>query len=213
MKTKILDYRLPEHYYYLVKATRYHGTKNEHAKLMLSGGMVIETTVERCLINLLIFRVLDYYKIRDKREEYIYTGSYLKGRPEIYMEKVLDLIETDSYFKHEQDEDTYVLLLPHIIAEIKETFYLISIIVDGMVMTDHALFGYIEGYRKNRAFKKLMDEPIILQTDAPWEVERKLKEMLKLFDNEINIHPLTDFYRSGVKINNAQLMMFLTWGR
>lgn len=196
---KLLDYRSERDYKHLVYVTRRNCKEDTEVRvrILLSDGLVIRATPARCLINLLIFRTLDYWKIKDKRKEFIFTGSYLKGKPTEYMTKVLHLIERDSYFSN-LPEDDFVLQLPHVLAEIKEQFYMLSTIVDGVLMTDHSLFDYITAYRENAEFKKIVDGPILNANDPPWVVADKMKNLIEKFENDIVIKPLTDFYRSGV---------------
>lgn len=210
---KIYDYRSNDDYTELVKMTRSNTKKLEdmEIRLILSDGLVIKTTPQRCLINLLIFRVLDYWEVYDNRKEYIFTGSYLKGKPVKYMRKCLAFIEKDSKFSNLSDDD-YVIQLPHLLAELKEQFYLISTIVDGVLMLDHSLYDYIHAYRTNPEFKKVVDGPIINANDPPWVVADKLKNLIEKFEKDIDIKPLSDFYKSGVKVNRSQLMMFFCWG-
>lgn len=210
---KIYDYRSNDDYKDLVKITRSNtkNLENMDIRLVLSDGLVIKTTPQRCLINLLIFRVLDYWNVLDNRKEFIFTGSYLKGKPVKYMRKCLTLIERDSAFSKLPDDD-FVLRLPHLLAELKEQFYLISTIVDGVLMLDHSLYDYIHAYRTNPDFKKIVDGPIINTNDPPWVVADKLEKLIQKFEKDIDIKPLSDFYRSGVKVNRSQLMMFFCWG-
>ena len=210
---KIFDYRSNEDYVELVKITRSNTKHLEemNIRLVLSDGLVIKTTPQRCLLNMLIFRVLDYWELFDNRKEYIFTGSYLKGKPVKYMRKCLALIEKDSKFSELPDDD-YVIRLPHILAELKEQFYLMSTIVDGVLMLDHSLYDYITAYRTNEDFKKIVDGPIINANDPPWVVADKLEKLIHKFEKEIDIKPLSDFYKSGVKVNRSQLMMFFCWG-
>lgn len=214
MNERIFDYRSEKDYQKLVFLTRRNCKEDTdvRVRLLLSNGMVINTQPARCLINLLIFRVLDYWKINDNRKEFIFTGSYLKDKPVEYMTKCMRLIEKDRYFSNLSDDD-YVLQLPHVLAEIKEQFYLISTVVDGVLMLDHSLYDYIHAYRTNSDFKEIVDGPIINANDPPWVVEGKMKKVIEKFENTINIKPLSDFYRSGVKINKSQLMMFFAWGQ
>lgn len=212
-KGRIFDYRSDKDYERLVYLTRRNCKEDSDFKVrvLLSEGMVLNTNPARCLINVLIFRVLDYWKIKDNRKQFIYTGSYLKGKPVEYMTKCLNLIEKDSYFSNLPDDD-FVLQLPHVLAEIKEQFYLMSTIVDGVLMMDHSLYDYILAYRENPEFKKIMDGPILNENDPPWVVADKMQRLIEKFDKEIEIKPLSDFYKSGVKVNRSQLIMFFAWG-
>lgn len=213
MIKRIFDYRNNKDFAELIYLTRRNCKEDTtmRLRLLLSDGMVIKAPPARCLINALVFRTLDYWKVMDKRKEFIFTGSYLKDKPVEYMRKCLYLIEKDSFFSNQSDDD-FVLQLPHLLAEIKEQFYCITTVVDGILMTDHSLYDYILAYRSNPAFKKIVDGPIINATDAPWVVAEKLKVLIEKFENEIDIKPLSDFYRSGVKVNKSQLMMFFCWG-
>ena len=210
---QILDYRNEQDINFLIKSTRNLRTRKGKVYIRLSSNIIIFTEVSRALINSYLFHIFDYYRIsEDRRKELIYIGSYAKGKPLDYMNLVLDIIENDSYFRYTQKEEDYVLLLPHLLAEVKEQFYRVAILVNGMIMQDHSLLSYIKAYRTDKDFKTMIDRPLFEVTDTPWAITDKMNKVMEKLDTTINISPLSDFYKSGVKVNRPQLLLFFSWG-
>lgn len=198
----ILDYKNKEHIDFLTHLIRHKPEDDTKyaAKLSQNGELCVYSYAPRVYVNMLIFQKLDEYSvpdIPDIRKPFVFDESYLKGRPFLYMERISDHLRKINLPNEE-------LWLPYLLAEIKQVFYLLAVIVNGVVSVDHSLMDYLDAYRTLPEFKDLIDKPSILPIDTPFEQKRKLNNIHNMLLQSA-IHPASDFLKSGVKCNSAQL--------
>lgn len=178
---------------------------NQKVYMDLGDGLYIHTTRARCYLNAQIFTILDEYSIPKNRKQLIFNRGVYKSDMKDYIETVLDtLIDMD--FPHKN------ILLTHVLADIKCSFASLSFLCNGVVSVDHSLLDYSEAYEKVPEFKKIFDEPVFSKHDNPWVIQQKADNVINKFkDGSINIEPLTDFLKFGVKVKPDQILMFMCY--
>lgn len=168
--------------------------------------VVIHDTAPRVLVNMLIFNILERYNVNNSiKHQFIFTGTYNKGMPAKYMNKILlELRKTPLKDEH--------IFLPYLLSEIKEQFYLLAIIVNGVVSLDHSMYDYIIAYRNSPKLRSILDNPVIDYSMTTKEMNDKCSEIGDIFEKDIQLSPLSDFYKAGVKINRTQVQSLFSYG-
>ena len=203
---KIYDRKIKEDIFKLIRDLRRHPLDKEHLFIKLEDNMYFKGPRARCYLNAMIFSVLDNYSIPlDVRDQIVFRGSVLKGHTTKYMNNILNLLlKTNFPFKE--------ILLSHVLADIKMCFGYISIVCTGVVSVNHSIYDYAKLYQTNEHFRKIFTEPVFLPTDTPWDIRRRTDNLIELFKNKtIDLPPLTDFLRYGVKVSPEQIMMFFCY--
>jgi len=203
----ILDYKNDDHLRYVTYLTRRHTNSKEKfvLKLNKNGSLCIHTTLPRILINMYIFRVLDEYNVSQKdRHLFIFNMSYTKGKPKEYMSRCLEVL--NKYPIERPDIFLYSLL-----SDIKHQFEKIAVVINGVISLEHSLYSYNKAYRENPEFKKALDNPVFNPDDSPYEQDDKLNNVKDMI-RRLNISPMSDLLRMGVKVNIEQLKAFISYG-
>lgn len=198
----------PKDVHRLIRDLRRFPLRKDKCHIDLGDDIFLTSTRARCYLNAMIFSVLDDYQIpKDLYRDFVFKGSILKGETTKYMNRMLKILEQPEVdFPHKE------IFLTHALADIKMSFAYISLVTNDIVTADHSIYDYARLYRENEHFRKLFTEPIFLPTDSPWVIRRKTNEVIELFKNKtIDLPPLTDFLRYGVKANPEQIMMFFTY--
>ena len=192
----------------LIRDLRRFPMKKDMCNIDLGNDIFLTSTRARCFLNAKIFDVLDSYDIsKSIYKNVIFDGGMLKGETTKYMNRLLHLLE-----KPEVDFPNKGVMLSHVLADIKMTFGYISLITNDVVTADHNIYDYVKLYHNNEHFRKLFTEPVFLPTDTPWTIRRKTDAVIELFrSGVIDLPPLTDFLRYGVKANPEQIMMFFAY--
>lgn len=190
----------------LIYTIRRKPLDKEHAIIYLGDDTYFEATRARCYLNALIGTILDNYQIPlNVRRDLIFKGSVLKGETTKYMNHCLQVL-LGVEFPNKR------VMLSHVLADIKMSYGYISLICNGVVTADHSVHDYVHLYNTNEHFRKIFTEPVILSTDSPWVIRRKTNALIDLFRNKtIDLPPLTDFLRYGVKANAEQIMFFFCY--
>lgn len=190
----------------LVYDIRRHALDKTNAIIFLGDKIYFKGTKPRCYMNAMIFTILDHYQIpHNDREKYVFKSKIFKKDVTNYMNGILELLKASEFpNKH--------ILLPHVLADIKSSFSLISFICNDIVTIDHSMFNYVEEYRRNPEFRKLFTEPVFNKTDDAWTIRKKVDNIINKFkDGTINLQPLSDFLRYGTKVKPEQLLMFFSY--
>lgn len=158
----------------------------------------------RCILNTYIFEVLEDFDVpHDIRKELIYRDNYYKGRFNTYMNHVIELCK--------ERIDNPVVMLPHLLGDIFSCFHRLSVVSNETLSMDHSLMGYLRAYEQHPEFAELFRNPVIKKTDDPYTVEKKY-EYINDTIIKADVHPLSDFLKSGVKSNKLQIMGFVQVG-
>lgn len=205
-RPKIYNRFKKEHIDMLIYDLRRRPLDKQMLYVDLGNDIFFKATRARVYLNSLIMTVLDHYKIPvECRKGLIFTGGVLKGQTGKYMNNCLEILKT-------QEFPLKNIMLSHVLADIKMCFGYISIVCNGIVTIDHSVHDYITMYEKNEHFKKIFTEPVFLPTDTAWEIRRKTDSLIELFKSKtIDLDPLTDFLRYGIKVNPEQIMMFFCY--
>lgn len=208
-KTKrIYNYLIKSHLDELVVTMRYHYNPQEKVIMFLDNktGMFIEDYVPYAYANALIFNILDSFNIFDKRENFVFYESFQKGRSYEYMSKVKDTL----FELNIKDE---VILIPHILGQIKDVFFLMSSIMDHIVHLDHSFDDYLDAYGESEEFREMLHHPKMDPEHMdPYTLRDELEKIPKMFTNKINIRPIQRLMTSGVKVNHKQILQNFRWG-
>lgn len=172
------------------------------------GTFKIITTLQRALVNSLIFKVLDEYDIpnEDFRKNFIFNGSFKKDKPAEYRNYIIDI--STKYLPELRSNPT---LFTKFLLELYEVFGVMVLVVDNILTLDHSLYNYILAYRNYPDFRKFIDEPVFDPSDNIYVINQKLKESIKVFYNN-PINPIDTLLKSGIKINEKQIQMLGSWG-
>lgn len=204
----IFHYKSKEHVAYLIREMRNKPLDDQQIVGYLGSGIYIKDIRSRIFVNCKIFEILDNYnapKDKEFRQKFIFLGDYAKGKPIKYMDKIcLEL-------RHSELEHKEVFM-SHILADIKAVFYLVSIIMNGVIGMDHSWYDYVDAYRKIPDFRKIVEQELITYSMSPYEINDICNDITKQFENNIVIHPLTDFYTAGVKVNKQQIQSMFCYG-
>ena len=190
----------------LIYDLRRHPLDKEMLYIDLGDDMFIEGPRARCYLNAMICTVLDNYQIPiSAYPNLLFRGSILKGESTKYMNKCLKVLQGVNFPMQD-------IMLSHVLADIKMSFGYISLVCNGVVTADHSIHDYVRLYNENEHFRKIFTEPVFLPSDSPWEIRRKTDHLIDLFKSKvIDLPPLTDFLRYGVKANAEQIMMFFCY--
>lgn len=203
-ETIVLNYSNDEHLSFIKWVMRYNYDENAKFACKLSGNIFIRMDVASVFVNIMVSRILESYDITGDKSSVVFEHSYMKGEPAKYISKVADFL----FKSNQKDTDIFI---SYILSEIKEVFYEMSIIINGVQTLEHSLYGYIDGYHKYLWFRKALDEPVVTLDNTPFEINRKV-EMIKDNLKSSDIHPLSDLMTMGVKNNPAQSAAFLCYG-
>lgn len=205
-KKTIFHYKSKEHIHWLIKNLRNYPLSEDMYYVYLGDDLIIYDTNPRVLVNMLIFNIIERYNV-DKaiRKEFIFTGTYNKGMPVKYMNKLVKALRKYPI----KDEHIF---LPYLLSEIKEQFYLLAIIVNGVVSLDHSMYDYLIAYRNSPKLRAILDNPVIDYSMTSKEINTKCNEIADIFEKDIELQPLSDFYKSGVKINRTQAQSLFCYG-
>lgn len=204
----IFHYKSKEHIDYLVREMRNKPLDDQQIVGYLGSGIYIKDTRNRVFVNCKIFEILDVYKApldSEFRKKFIFCGDYAKGKPIKYMDKICWEL-WHSKLEHKE------VFMSHILADIKSVFYLVSIIMNGVIGMDHSWYDYVDAYRKIPDFKRLVEGELINSSMSPYEINDICNDITSEFENNIVIHPLTDFYTAGVKVNKQQIQSMFCYG-
>ena len=192
----------------LIRDLRRFPLKKDICYIDLGDDIFLKATRARCYLNAMIFSILDNYEIPKKvYRSMVFNGGVLKGETIKYMNHILHILEKDDVVFPRKE-----ILLSHVLADIKMSFGYISLITNDVVTADHSIYDYAKLYKENEHFRKLFTEPVFLPTDTPWDIRRKTDAVIELFKSKvIDLPPLTDFLRYGVKASPEQIMMFFTY--
>lgn len=174
--------------------------------IKLDDNLYFQGTRARCYLNAMIFSILDQYSVpKDNRTVYIFKDKIFKKDVISYMNRCMsELLKVD--FPHKN------IMLSHILADIKSSFGYISLICNDVVTIDHSIYDYVIEYRNNPEFRKLFTDPLFSPTDDVWTIRNKVNAIIDKFRNgTINLQPLSDFLKYGVKVKPEQLLMFFSY--
>ena len=194
-----------EHLSYVKWVMRHNYDANKEFALKLANDIYIKTDIMSVFANIRIFRILESYDVLGgDMTSVVFEYSYMKGEPKKYISKVSEYL----FSINAKDIATFI---SYILSEIKEVFYEMSIIINGVQSLEHSLFGYIDAYDRYTWFKNALDKPVVTKEDTPFEINRKI-EAIKENLKASHIHPLSDLMTMGVKNNPAQSAAFLCYG-
>ena len=200
-----------EHLIELARRIRQDATNKEDLMMEFFDGFYIKGNASKIFVNACLQLMFDSYKVsreKDIRKDLFFTTSYEKGMPEEYSTKVLRALL--------RDKDLFMpeISIPFILDRVKSQFYRLAIIGNDIVTVQHGLLGYIDTYLNDKRYRDIIDKDVYNDTDTPWEIDRKIKNVAKLFESgDIFIDPLTYYFTSGVKANLAQVQTFaVTYG-
>lgn len=164
----------------------------------------IETDGVRALLNIYLQEVYEYYQLPLKvRAKLIYSYDYGKGVPKKYKTLVKDTVME---LIPEKEIHLYFIL-----GMVVSCFHWLSIKLSLLISMDFSMWGFLDAYDNNKEFKNLMDNPLITEVDPPWEVQRKEKEIIRIF-KESNVYPVNLMFDAGVKINDKQAQALVQIG-
>ena len=192
------------HLNYIKWMIRYKYSQSKKFACMLGDDIFIHMDMVSTFINMRIFSILASYDVIGDKSSLVFEDSYMKGRPKKYITKVAQFVFKSGM----KNVNTF---LPYILSEIKEVFYELSILINGVQTLEHSLFGYIEAYNKYAWFRAALDKPVVTLNDTPFEINRKVEAMKENLMKS-HIHPLSDLMTMGVKNNPAQSGAFLCYG-
>lgn len=208
---ELFKYNNKEHLIELARRIRQEPLNDTEYMMEFFDDFFMKANAAKLYVNACLQNMFDAFKVSRKRsirEKLFFTTSYEKGNPQKYSTQVLRaLLKDEELFMPE-------ISIPFILDRLKSQFYRLSIIGNDIVTVQHSLLGYIKAYLNDERYKKILDEPLYKDTDTPWEVDRKIKEVAKLFETgDIFIDPLSYYFMSGVKANLAQVLTFgVTYG-
>ena len=208
---ELFKYNNKEHLIELARRIRQEPLNKSEYMMEFFNGFFMKDIAAKLYVNACLQNMFDAFKVSKKaniREKLFFTTSYEKGNSQKYSTQVLrTLLEDEELFMPE-------ISIPFILDRIKSQFYRLSIIGNDIVTVQHSLLGYIKAYLNDERYRKILDESLYKDTDTPWEVDRKIKEVAKLFETgDIFIDPLSYYFLSGVKANLAQVLTFgVTYG-
>lgn len=204
----IFHYKSKEHIDYLIREMRNKPLDDQQVVGYLGSGIYIKDIRSRIFVNCKIFEVLDSYKAPSNpefRKKFIFLGDYAKGKPIKYMNKIC----WELWHSNMPNKEVFI---SHVLCDIKSVFYLISLIVNGVVGMDHSWYDYVDAYRKLPDFRRLVEGELITYGMSPYEINDICNGITSEFENNIVIHPLTDFYTAGVKVNKQQIQSMFCYG-
>lgn len=200
-----------DHLIELARRIRQESTNKEELMMEFYDGFYMKGNASKLYVNACLQHMFDAFKVtRDKniRRSLFFTTSYEKGMPEEYSTQVVRALLKD------KDLEIPEISIPYILDRVKSQFYRLALIGNDIVTVQHGLLGYIDTYLNDKRYRDIIDKPIYKDTDTPWEIDRRIKEVAKLFEKgEIFIDPLSYYFMSGVKANLAQVQTFgVTYG-
>lgn len=200
-----------DHLIELSRRIRQDATNKEDLMMEFFDGFYMKGNASKLFVNACLQVMFDSYKVtreKDIRRDLFFTTSYEKGMPDEYSTKVLRALL--------KDKDLFMpeISIPFILDRVKSQFYRLAIIGNDIVTVQHGLLGYIDTYLNDKRYRDIIDKDVYNDTDTPWEIDRKIKAVAKLFESgDIFIDPLTYYFTSGVKANLAQVQTFaVTYG-
>lgn len=190
----------------LIHDLRRHPLDKELLIIDLGDNIYMRATRARCYLNAMILTAVDNYGIPKEVYRYLlFTGDIIKGAVTDYLQSIFELFKTLE-FPHKN------VMMSHILADIKMSFNFISLVCNDVVTADHSIVDYVDQYNTNSKFKELFTKPVFLPTDTPWDIRRKTDAVIQMFkDRVIDISPLSDFLRYGVKVKPEQIMFFFCY--
>lgn len=202
----IYHYQSKEHIHAFIQDIRSFPLDDTEFYMYLGNNIMIRDTRSRCLVNALIAISLDNYEVDPSiRKEFIYTKTYDKGKPGKYMDNIL-------YHLRKKPIINEQVFLPHLLSDIKQPFYLLAIIVNGIVSMDHSMYDYLKAYEANPTYQNIIDNPAYDYTMTPMDINKKTKYLGGMLENDILVDPLTDFFKAGIKINKQQVQSLFSYG-
>lgn len=202
----IFHYKSKEHVHWFIKTIRNEPLSEKLYYTYLGNDITIHDTAGRCLVNMLIMNIIERYDVSNEiRKTFIFEGTYNKGMPAKYMNRIVKALREYPI----KDEHIF---LPYLLSEIKEQFYLLAIIVNGVISLDHSMYDYLIAYRNSSKLRSILDNPVIDYSMTSKEINDKCNEIADIFEKDIELQPLSDFYKSGVKINRTQAQSLFCYG-
>lgn len=170
----------------------------------LEKDIYLKGTMGRCILNTYLFEVFTDFDIKDEdKRKMIYKDNYYKGKFDAYMNYCIDVIKDKL--------DNAPVMLYHLLGDMFSCFHRLAIVATETLSMDHSLMGYLRAYRNNKEFRELFTNPVIKKSDNPYDVEKKYDYINKVI-TEADVHPLSDFIKSGVKANKMQIMGYVQVG-
>lgn len=206
---KTYNYLLKDDILDIIKQLRKENGINEKARMFLDNkeDYYIEDTLPFCLVNALIFNILDTFKIYEKREVFIFYESFCDNGSYKYMSKIKDHMLLEREFKDKE------ILMVHILTQIKDAFFILSTVLDRIVYLDHSLDDYLDAFDDSNEFSKVLYEPDLDPENMdPYTLRDNLNKIPDKFLKEIHINPITRLMKSGVKVNRNQILQNFIWG-
>lgn len=182
---------------------------NEKAIMFLDNNkdFYIEDTLPFCMVNALIFNILDSFKIFDDREEFVFYESFANKGSYKYMSRIKDIL-----LKREDIVDKEILMV-HILTQIKDAFFILSTVLDRIIYLDHSLDDYLDAFDYSEEFSKILYHPDLDPNNMdPYTLRDNLNKIPEKFLKEIRINPVTRLMKSGVKVNKNQILQNFIWG-
>ena len=188
----------------LEKAFAENPLSNEKIVVKLEKDIYLKGTPGRCILNTYLFEVFSDFNIKDEdKRKMIYRDNYFKGKFDDYMNTCIDLIKDKL--------ENAPVILGHLLGDMFSCFHRLAMVASETLSMDHSLMGYLRAYDENKEFRELFTNPVIKKTDDPFTVEQKYNYINKVI-TEADVHPLSDFIKSGVKANKMQIMGFVQVG-
>lgn len=179
-------------------------TNMDKVYVRLEKDIILHATKPRAMLNTYLFEVFEDFHLDMKlRKKFIFRGDYRKGALDAYMNAVIDDIHGTL--------DNAPVMMPHLLADMFSCFHRLAAVAGERFSMDHSLVGYLRAYIENKEFADLFKNPRIKKTMNPWAVEREYKGIMDTIERA-NIHPLSDFIKSGVKANSKQIMAMVQVG-
>lgn len=211
-ETSVLDtnfiyhYQSKEHLLSFIQDIRSFPLDDTKFYMYLGNNLMIHDIRSRCLVNALIAVLLDNYDVNPAiRKEFIFTQTYDKGKPGKYMDNILYHLRLNPIVNEQ-------IFLPHLLSDIKQQFYLLAIIVNGVVSMDHSMYDYLKAYERNTDYQNIIDNPAYDYTMTPMEINERTKYLGGMLEHDVLVDPLTDFFKAGIKINKQQVQSLFSYG-
>lgn len=181
-----------------------HPLDDKKIVVKLEKNIYLRGTVGRCILNTYLFEVFTDFNIPDEyKRQMIYRDNYFKGKFDAYMNSCIDIIKDKL--------DNAPVMLGHLLGDMFSCFHRLAVVANDTLSMDHSLIGYVKAYKNNKDFRELFDNPVIKKIDDPYTVEEKYDYINKVI-TDADVHPLSDFIKSGVKSNKMQIMGFIQVG-
>ena len=205
---KIYNYLIKSHLDELVCTMRHEYNPEEKVRMYLDNktNMYIDDYVPHAFINAVIFNILDSFEVYENREKFIFFEDYSKDVPLEYMSRIKDALL-------EMDFNDKVILLPHILTQIKDAFFVMATVMDHVIHLDHSLDDYLDAFDESEEFRELVERPDLdPYNEDPYVLKEKLEAIPDKFMSSINIKPIRELMKSGVKVNKKQILQNFVWG-